>query len=90
MIGIGTLDFTHLIQETVKHLLHVSYLFIVNILVSSQNWQMVMLSADGKTDLLDFDKFNKLDFQLHIQYQLLWLSFPPSLLKIHISLKFAV
>lgn len=45
VIYIGTLDFTHLIQETVKHLLHVSYLFLVNILVSSQNWPMVMLSA---------------------------------------------
>lgn len=45
MICIGTLDFTHLIQEIVKHLLHVSYLFIVNILVSSQNWQMMVLSA---------------------------------------------
>lgn len=39
MISIGTLDFTHLIQETVKHLLHGSDLFIVNILVSSKNWQ---------------------------------------------------
>lgn len=39
MICVGTLDFTHLVQENVKHLLHVSYLFIVNILASSKNWQ---------------------------------------------------
>lgn len=39
------------IQETVKHLLHVSDLFIVSILVSSKNWQWLCKVVDGKTGL---------------------------------------
>lgn len=30
---------------------------------------------DGKIHLLNFDKVDKLDFELCIQYQLLWLNF---------------
>lgn len=51
---------------------------------------MVLLNelVDDTMNLLKFDKFDKLDFELYIPNQLLWLIFFSSFLKVCISLIF--
>lgn len=51
---------------------------------------MVLLNelVDDTMNLLNFDKFDKLDFELYIPNQLLWLIFFPVFLKVCISLIF--
>lgn len=51
---------------------------------------MVLLNelVDDTMNLLNFDKFDKLDFELYIPNQLLWLIFFPVFLKVYISLIF--